>query len=87
MKTDNKENLAQAYWGGRFAAYIEFISMNAPLTDRRVDEIKENLKHYCEKEIDDSLSSDQEKEEKKSEMKQCLEVYVLGVKVELSVNS
>lgn len=80
MKTINEVNAVQAYWGGRFAAYMETISKNTPLTDRRIDKIKEDLKHYCEKMIDDSKLSDEEKEEQKRQMKQCLEVYIQGVK-------
>lgn len=80
MNKINKIGSVQAYWGGRFAAYMESISMSTPLTDRRVDEIKEDLKHYCEKKIDDSQLSDEEKEEQKRQMKQCLEVYIMGVK-------
>lgn len=83
MKTINEVNLVQAYWSGRFAAYMESVTTTTPLTDRRIDEIKEDLKHYCEKKIDDSLLSDEEKEEQKRQMKQCLEVYVQGVKEEI----
>ena len=42
--------------------------------------IKENISHYCEATIDDSLLSYQEKEEQKRQMKQSLEVYIQGVK-------
>lgn len=78
MKKD--VNLTQAYYRGKFAAYMESISMTAPLTESRLDEIKEDLSHYCEKEIDDSQLSDQEKQEQKHRMKQCLEVYIQGAK-------
>lgn len=87
MNTVNNVNSAQAYWGGRFAAYMESISRNTSLTDRRVDEIKEELKHYCEKRIDESQISDEEKEEQKHQMKQCLEVYIQGVKEEMKRES
>ena len=77
----NKEiNPAQAYYRGKFAAYMESISMTIPLTESRLDEIKGDLSHYCEKEIEDSQLSDQEKEEQKRLMKQCLEVYIQGAK-------
>ena len=87
MKTINEVNPVRAYWGGRFAAYMESISRNTPLTDRRVDEIKEELKHYCEKKIDESQISDEEKEEQKRQMRQCLEVYIMGVKDEMKRDS
>lgn len=80
----NKEiNPLQAYYRGKFAAYMESISMTAPLTESRLDEIKEDLSHICEKEIDDSQLSDQEKEEQMRQMKQCLEVYIQGAKDEM----
>ncbi len=83
MKTVNKVNPVKAYWSGNFAAYMEAISMRTPLTESRVNEIKEDLKHFCEKKIDDSQLSDQEKEEQKRQMKQTLEVYIQGVKDEM----
>ena len=86
MITINEVNPVQTYWSGRFAAYMESITTTTPLTDRRIDEIKEELKHYCEKRIDDSPLSDEEKKETKHQMKQCLEVYVLGVKDGLRMN-
>ena len=78
--------LTQVYYRGKFAAYMESISTTAPLTEVRLDEIKEDLSHICEKEIDESLLSDQEKEEQKSQMKQCLEVYFRGAKDELKAS-
>ena len=81
MKKD--VNLTQAYYRGKFAANMESISMTAPLTESRLDEIKDDLSHICEKEIDESQLSDQEKEEQKRQMKQCLEVYIQGVKDEM----
>lgn len=83
MKTVNKVNPVQAYWSGSFAAYMESISTNTPLTESRVDDIMEDLKHFCEKKIDDSQLSEQEKEEQKRQMKQSLEVYIQGVKEEM----
>ena len=83
MKTVNKVNPVQTYLSGSLAAYMESISMSIPLTERRVDEIKEELKHFCEKKIDDSQLSNQEKEEQKRQMKQSLEVYIQGVKDEM----
>ena len=83
MKTVNKVNPVQTYLSGSLAAYMESISMSTPLTERRVDEIKEELKHFCEKKIDNSQLSNQEKEEQKCQMKQSLEVYIQGVKDEM----
>ena len=83
MMTIKDVSLMQAYMGGRFAAYMETISKNTPLTDNRVDEIKEELSHYCEKKIDDSQLSDKMKEIQKHQMKQSLEVYIHGVKDEI----
>ena len=86
MKTINEVNPAQAYYGGMFAAYMETCSMSAPLTESRVDEIKEDLSHYCEKKVDDSPLSFEEKKEKKHQMKQYLGVYIQGVKDGLRMN-
>ena len=83
MGTINNVNPVQAYFSGKFAAYLESISMTLPLNKSRIDEIKEDLSHYCEKEIDNSQLSYQEKEEQKRQMKQCLEVYIQGVKDEI----
>ena len=83
MKTVNIVNPVQTYLSGSLAAYMESISMSTPLTERRVDEIKEELKHFCEKKIDNSQLSNQEKEEQKRQMKQSLEVYIQGVKDEM----
>ena len=83
MNTIQEINPAQAYFRGKFAAYLESISMTRPLTESRIDEIKEDLSHFCEKEIDDSQLSDKEKEEQKRQMKQSLEVYIQGVKDEM----
>ena len=87
MKIKKDVNLTQAYYRGKFAAYMESISMTAPLTESRLDEIKENLSHICEKEIDESQASEQEKEEQKHQMKQCLEVYIQGAKGEMRAKS
>ena len=76
-------NPTMAYYGGMFAAYMESLSTSTPLTERRVDEIKEDLSHYCEKKIDDSQLTDEEKEEQKRQMKQSLEAYILGAKEEM----
>lgn len=51
-----------------------------------LDEIEEDLSHYCEKKIDDSPLSDEEKQEKKRQMKLYLEVYIQGVKDGLRMN-
>lgn len=83
MGTINNANPVQAYFSGKFAAYLESISMTQPLNESRIDMIKENISHYCEATIDHSQLSYQEKEEQKRQMKQCLEVYIQGVKDEM----
>ena len=85
MNTIKEVNPTQAYYSGKFAAVMESISMTEPLTESRLDEIKEDLSHICEKEIDDSQFSDQEKEEQKRQMEQCLELYIQGAKDEMNL--
>ena len=52
--------------------------------DVEKDIIKENISHYCEATIEHSRLSYQEKEGQKRQMKQSLEVYIQGVKDEMS---
>lgn len=79
-------NPVQAYYGGILAAYLDSNYMSSPITDSQIDLIKENISHFCEKKIDDSQLSYQEKEEQKRQMKQSLEVYIHGVKDEMRAN-
>ena len=57
--------------------------MNGAVPEWQVDVIKECMSHYSEAMIDHSQLSYQEKEDQKHQMKQCLEVYIHGVKDEL----
>ena len=74
---------AQAYYGGIIAAYLDSKYMSGPIREWQIDTIKEDISHYCEKLIDRSQLSYQDKEEQKRQMKQNLEVYIQGVKDEM----
>ena len=76
-------NPTQAYYRGMIAAYMESHSMTTSLTEGQVNEIKEDLSQFCEKQIDRLDLSSQEKEKQKRRMKQTLEVYIQGVKDEM----
>ena len=83
MITIKDINSAQAYYGGIIAAYLDSKYMSGPIREWQIDTIKEDISHYCEKLIDRSQLSYQEKEEQKRQMKQSLEVYIQGVKDEM----
>ena len=78
-----ENNLAQAYYSGILAAYIDSEYMSWPISEGQIDLIKENISHFCETRIDDTRLSYQEKKEQKRQMKQSLEVYIQGVKDEM----
>ena len=67
------------------AGYLGANIMSGPITEWKIDVIKENISHYCEAMIDHSQLSYQEKEEQKLQMKQNLEVYIQGVKDEITI--
>jgi len=75
--------MEEQYFKGVLAGYLGANFMSCPITEWQIDVIKENILHYCEATIDHSQLSYQEKEERKRQMKQCLEVYIQGVKDEL----
>jgi hypothetical protein len=75
--------MGEQYFRGVLAAYLGTGFMSGPITEWQIDIIKENISHYCEATIDHSPISNQEKEERKRQMKQSLEVYIQGVKDEM----
>ena len=83
MMTIKNVNPAQAYYGGIIAAYLDSKYISGPIREWQIDTIKEDISHYCEKLIDRSQLSYQDKEEQKRQMKQSLEVYIHGVKDQL----
>lgn len=54
--------------------------MSRHISEWQIDMIKENISHFCEAWIDHSPLSYQQKEEKKRQMMQSLEVYIKGMK-------
>ena len=78
-------NMGEQYFKGVLAGYLGANFMCGPITEWQIDIIKENISHYCEATIDHSPISNQEKEERKRQMKQSLEVYIHGVKDEMRV--
>ena len=76
-------DMGEQYFKGVLAGYLGANFMSGPITEWQIDEIKENISHYCEATIDHSQLSYQEKEDQKRQMKQSLEVYIQGVKDEM----
>ncbi len=76
-------SMGEQYFRGVLAAYLGTGFMSGPITEWQIGIIKENISHYCEATIDHSPISNQEKEERKRQMKQSLEVYFQGVKDEM----
>lgn len=76
-------NIGEQYFKGVLAGYLGTNFISGPITEWQIDVIKENISHYCEAMIDHTQISYQEKEEKKRQMKQSLEVYIHGVKDEM----
>ena len=71
------------YFAGIIAGYLGSDFMTRPVEEWKIDAIKEDISKYCEKSIDRSLISYQEKEDQKRQMKQDLEAYINGVKDQL----
>ena len=72
--------MGENYFKGVLAAYLGGNFMNGTVSEWQIDVIKESISHYYEAMIEHSQLLDQEKEEHKHQMKQCLEVYIQGVK-------
>ena len=77
--------MGEQYFKGVLAGYLGANFMCGPITEWQIDIIKENISHYGEATIDHSLLSYQEKEDQKRQMKQSLEVYIQGLKDEMTV--
>ena len=77
-------DMEEQYFKGVLAGYLGANFMSGPISDWQIDIIIENISRYCEARIDHSQLSYQEKEEQKRQMKQSLEVYIQGVKDEMS---
>lgn len=76
--------MTETYFRGVFAAYLGTGFISGPVSEWQINMIKEGISRYHESLIEHSSLSDQEKEEKKRQMKQSLEVYIHGVKDMLS---
>ena len=75
--------IGEQYYKGVVAGYLGANFMSGPMTEWQIEVIKDNISRYCEAMIDHSQLSFQEKEERKRQMKQSLEVYIQGVKDEM----
>lgn len=75
--------MGEQYIKGVIAAFLGSNFMTRPISEWQLDVIKENVSHYQEAIIDHSQLPIQEKEKRKSQMKQNLEVYIQGVKDEM----
>ena len=72
------------YFKGIFAAYLGSAYICGPVSEWRIDMIKESISRYNEAQIDHSWLSVHEKEEQNHQMRQSLDVYIQGVKDMLS---
>lgn len=77
--------MGEQYFKGVLAGYLGANFMNGPVPEWQIDVIKEDISRFSEALIEHSQLSDQEKDEKKRQMKQSLEAYIHGVKDELRV--
>lgn len=78
--------MGEQYFKGVLAGYLGANFMNGPVPEWQIDVIKEDISRFYEAMIEHSQLSYQEKENQKHQMKQSLEVYIQGVKDELSAN-
>ena len=75
--------MGEQYFKGVLAAFLGANFFSGTVSEWQIDMVKEDISHYCERQIDQSLYSYQEKENQKHQMKQSLEMYIQGVKDEL----
>ena len=71
------------YFKGLSVCYLGANFTCGPITEWQIDVIKEYISYFCETKIERSFLSREEKEAQKRQMKQSLEVYILGVKEEM----
>ena len=57
-----------------------------PISEKQVDAFKEGITRYCERKIDSSPLSSQEKKEWKRQMKRSADAYNHGIKDALRMN-
>lgn len=74
-----------SYFIGLFVAFWGKSFIGEPISEEQIEMIKESLSRFCEKEINCTPLSYQEKEEQKCQMKQSLDAYIHGVKDGLKV--
>ena len=72
--------MGEQYFRGVLAAFLGANFMNAHITEKEIDLIKEFISHFEEERIKRSPLLYQEKEDQKRQMKQSLEAYIHGVK-------
>ena len=75
--------MGEQYYKGVLAAFLGANFFGGLVSEWQIDMVKEYISHFCERQIDQSPYSYQEKENQKHQMKQSLEVYIHGVKDEL----
>ncbi len=75
--------MGEQYYKGVLAAFLGANFFGGFVSEWQIDMVKEDISHFCESQIDHSSYSYQEKENRKLQMKQSLEVYIKGVKDEL----
>lgn len=75
--------MGEQYFRGILAAFLGTSFFGGFVSEWQIDMVKEYISHFCERQIDQSLYSYQDKENRKLQMKQSLEVYIKGVKDEL----
>ena len=72
--------MGEIYFKGLYRTILKSWFMDGPISENQVDGFKESITRYCESKIDDLPLSDQEKEERKHQMKQSADAYNHGIK-------
>lgn len=72
--------MGEIYFQGIYRTYSIAGVMVGKISENHVDGIKESITRYCETKINDLPLSEQEKEERKHQMKQSADAYNQGIK-------
>lgn len=72
--------MGEIYFEGLYRTVMIAEVMDGSISENLVDDIKENITRYYESKIDDLPLFDQEKEERKHQMKQSADAYNHGIK-------
>ena len=70
----------EQYYKGVLGAFLGANFFGGFVGEWQIDTVKEYISQFCERQIEQSAYSYQEKEQRKRQMQQSLEVYIQGVK-------